>query len=316
MVWYLLSRQSRTVRLLAPLLLGIAIPFLPWLAYAAQDPQSFIAQFGGQLVRKTKGHLPRDFFLGSFLYLISQYASSGGRILDALFVLPLWLMGLVGLGDSALMSEPSDSPQRRSLTLLYGSQILIFFFVLWSGQIWYVLYVIPLTAIGVCHLLNTGRPVAPFSIGQAALTVLVFFCVFGFLITNMRHTWRLDYRQNAGCGPNADYTDWSSEISRRIPPGSRLLFCLTPDPYFGLKARPDLDFREYLPPVIPIDHDKYWGYMSRADYVIVGRASQSPSAEVEEFLRSNATLVDSVGEADCGYFARIYRIKKEGVNDH
>ena len=79
----------------------------------------------------------------------------------------------------------------------------------------------------------------------------------------------------------------------------------------------DLSLREFLPAKIPINHDFYWRYMSRADYVIVGNETSPLSATVEEFLRLNGTLVDTVGkETDRGYFARIYRVKKPSFVSH
>jgi hypothetical protein len=56
--------------------------------------------------------------------------------------------------------------------------------------------------------------------------------------------------------------------------------------------------------------------MSQMDYVIVGLGFRAPTIAVEEFLRQNGTLVDTVGDADRGYFARIYKVNKPIVIPH
>jgi 4-amino-4-deoxy-L-arabinose transferase-like glycosyltransferase len=307
--FYLLSAESRRLRSFVPLMAGILIPFLPWLIYISFAPRDFLAQFGGQLARKAKGHNLHDSFVSFFFYLIGQYANDGGPITDILWVLPLWIVGLAGLGDAARLASSQDRSRARSLYLIYGSQILIIALILWSGQVWYIVYVIPITAIGVIHFLNnTLSP--PRGISGMALAFLVLCCVGGFVVMNLRHTARVNYRQNILYRPEFDYPQWSSEVSRKTPPGSTVLLCLTPDLYFGLKDRQDLTLREYLPPNIPIGHDAYWSYLSQADYVIVGKGSQSPSADVEDFLRSKGTLIDTVGNEEHGYFARIYRVTR------
>ena len=303
---FLLTPQGRTRRAFLPLVAGVLIPFLPWLVYISFAPNDFLVQFGGQLARKARNHNLRDSFLSFFFYLIGQYANNGGRVSDIFWVLPLWIMGLAGLGDAARAMPASDT-RRRDLYLIYGAQILIMALVLWSAQVWYIVYVIPLTAIGVIHFLNTTLS-PPRSSWAAPLALLVLFCVVGFVVTNVRHTLRVNYRQNVLYRSETDYAQWSLEISRKIPSGSRVLLCLTPDLYFGLKDRPDLILREYLPPNIPIDQDAYRQYLSQADYVIVGKSAQTPSAAVENFVSSNATLAGTVGDEEHGYFARIYRV--------
>jgi 4-amino-4-deoxy-L-arabinose transferase-like glycosyltransferase len=315
--WRLLWRETRTLPSVSPLIAGIAVACLPWLAYIALDPTSFVAQFGGQLVRKSAGHASvAGFFATSFLRLIAQYTFEHGRLIDAVWALPLWFVGMMGLGDSEVSLRADDSPVRRSLILLYGCQALIIAAVLLSsGEMWYTLYVIPITAIGVCHLLRNGCRAK--SIGlRTVLTWLIFFWVGGFLLSNLQHVSKLNYLDNVANRSETNYWDWSSAISNKIPPGSRLLLSIIPDPYFGLRTRSDLSFRECLPDRIPIDHNAYWNYMSQTDYVIVGLGFRAPTIAVEEFLRQNGTLVDTVGDADRGYFARIYKVNKPIVIPH
>jgi hypothetical protein len=307
-IWRLLSRETRTPRVLLPLLIGILLPFLPWLAYIALDPPSFVAQFGGQLARKSVGHVSVAFLPTSFFRLIAQYAFEDGRLIDVVWVLPLLFFGMAGLRDTELRLRPNDSPERRSLLLLCGCQVLTIAVVLLNSEFWYTLYIIPITAIGLCHLLNNGRSFASLGWARIALTSVVLVWIGGFLCSNLQHALRLNYLENVVYRSETDYGGWSSETGRKIPPGSRVLLSIIPDPYFGLKIRNDLSFREYLPEMIPVNHDIYWRYMSQADYVIVGSGLRSPSNTVEEFLRSNGTLIDTVGRTDKGYFAQIYRI--------
>jgi hypothetical protein len=90
-----------------------------------------------------------------------------------------------------------------------------------------------------------------------------------------------------------------------------------PDPYFGLSSRSDLSLRESLPNRFGVDHDAYWKYMSEAGYLVLGTGFRSPSTDAEEFVKSNAVLVYTVGKNDgIGYFARIYRVNKLGCGPH
>lgn len=298
--WHLLSRERRALRFLLPLLAGILVAFLPWLAYILLDPHSFVAQFGAQVIRKKSLHRTvQDFRAAPFFQPIAQYAFQGGRLRDVVWVLALWLFGMTGLGDALRSKHDTDGPARRCLLLLFLCQAAIFAVVLWAGEMWYTIYVIPITAIGLCHLLHNGLSVGTVGWRRTVLSSLALLCVGGFVLSNLQHTLRLN---RAG----DDYAGWSYEIGAKIPPGSRVLLSIIPDPYFGLMARSDLSLREFMPD--PLSRDILWQYMSQADYVIVGNGFQSPSATVEKFLQSNGTLVDTVGKADNGYFARIYRV--------
>jgi 4-amino-4-deoxy-L-arabinose transferase-like glycosyltransferase len=309
--WRLLQRETRMPRSFLPLLIGILIPFLPWLAYILVDPQSFMGQFGAQLARKSARHASLSFPIYSFFNLIAEYAFKGRNLIDFIWVLPLWFVGMAGLGDTELNLRPDDSLARRSLLLLCGFQALTIAVILWGSETWYTVYVIPVTAIGLCHLLNNGRSVKSLGSERAVITAVVLVWISVVLCSNLQHASRLDYLQNVVYRSETDYSDWSSQISGKIPPGSKVLLSIIPDPYFGLMGRSDLSLREFLPEKIPINHDIYWRYMSQADYVIVGIGVQSPSAMAEEFLRSNGTLIDTVGrKAGNGYFARIYRVNR------
>jgi hypothetical protein len=81
-------------------------------------------------------------------------------------------------------------------------------------------------------------------------------------------------------------------------------------------GRSDLTIREFLPENVPINHDTHWRYMSQADYVIVGVRFGLPNDAVKEFLRSNCTLIGTVGRTGEGYFARIYRVNKPSFISH
>jgi hypothetical protein len=315
-VWRLLSRERRSLRSLVPLLVGILLPFLPWLCYILLDPRSFIAQFGGQLARKSAGRASMYFLAGSFFQLIAQYAFENGRVTDVVWVTPLLFAGMAGLRDTELTLRPNDCPARRSLLLLYGCQALTIAVILWNSEFWYTIYIIPITAIGLCHLLNNGRSLASLGWARIVLTSAVLLWIGGFLYSNLQHATRLNHLQNVVYRSETDYTDWSSEISSKIPPGSKLLLSIIPDPYFGLMGRSDLTIREFLPENVPINHDTHWRYMSQADYVIVGVRFGLPNDAVKEFLRSNCTLIDTVGRTGEGYFARIYRVNKPSFISH
>ena len=309
MAWRLASRDTRTLRCLLPLAAGILMPLLPWVAYILIDTSSFVGQFGAQLARKSAGHASVN-LTESFFRPIAQYAFPGGRLIDAIWEFPLWLIGIAGLGGTTFIEHPKDCPARRCLLLLGGCQAVIIALVLWSGEMWYTVYVIPITAIGVCHLLNSGRSAVVWTGWRTAFTAVILIWAGGLLFNNLQHTARLSQ-------PDTDYVSWSSEIGRKIPRGSKLLLSIIPDPYFGLMGRSDLSLREFLPEKIPINDDRYWRYLMSQDYVIVGLGPRSPSATVEEFLRSNATLIDTVGrETEEGYFARIYRVNKPSLVHH
>lgn len=311
LVWRLLFRQTRTLRSLWPLLVGILIPFLPWLGYILVDPQSFMAQFGAQLARKSARHDSLGFLIYSFFELIAQYALPTRQLIAFVWVLPLWFVGFVGLGVGERGLRADDSAPRRSLLLLCGCQALTILVILWASEMWYTIYVIPITAIGVCHLLNNCRSIKSQEWGRTVLASVVMIWIGGFLYCNLLHTSRLNYPQNAIYDSGNDYGDWCSEISRKIPRGSKILLSIIPDPYFGLVGRSDLGIREFLPAKIPINHDVYWRYMLKADYVVVGSEIPPPSAAVEEFLRLNGTLFDTVGSyGNRQFLVRIYRVNK------
>ena len=50
-----------------------------------------------------------------------------------------------------------------------------------------------------------------------------------------------------------------------------MLLAITPDPYFVLRNRPDLVLREYVPDSLPVAHDTYWHYLSKTDYIVIGK---------------------------------------------
>ena len=309
-LWRLLFREGRTTRSLVLLLAGIALPLLPWLAYIGLDSRTFTYQFGRQLALKSTPHGHNIFLLRSFVHLVGQYAFEDGRLLDIVWAVPLWLMGLVGLGDTELMLRGKEAPERRSVVLLCICQALILSVILWSSELWYAVYAIPITAIGLCHLLNNCRSFVTVGWQRIVAACLVFW-VMAFVISNLQHTLRVRYVENVAYKSETDYGRWCGEISGKLPSGSKVLLSVIPDPYFGLSARSDLTFREFLPE--EVTHDISWAYMSEADYAIVGSGLRSPSPSVEKFIQSNGELTASIGTDEIGYMARIYRIKKPGL---
>ncbi len=306
-LWRLFMREGRTTRSLVLLLAGIAVPLLPWLAYIGLDSRTFTYQFGRQLALKSAPHGHNNFVLRSFFHLVGQYAFEDGRPIDIVWAIPVWFIGLVGLGDTELTLRGKEAPERQSVVLLCICQALILGVIVWSSELWYAVYAIPITAIGLCHLLNNYRSFAMPGWQRIAVACLVFW-VAAFVISNLQHTLRVRHLENVVYNSETDYGRWCGEISRKLPAGSKVLLSIIPDPYFGLRARSDLIFREFLPE--EVTHDLSWAYMSDADYAIVGSGLRSPSLSVEKFIQSNGDLTAVVGTDEVGYMARIYRIKK------
>jgi len=310
-LWRLLLREGRTTRSLMLLLAGIALPLLPWLAYIGLDSRTFTDQFGRQLALKSTPHGHDNFLLRSFFHLVGQYAFEDGRVFDVVWALPLWFLGLVGLGDTERALRGKEAPERRSVVLLCICQALILAVIVWSSELWYAVYAIPITAIGLCHLLNNCRSFVTAGWWQRIAVACLVFWVMAFVISNLQHTLRVRYLENFVHKSETDYGRWCGEISRKLPAGSKVLLSIIPDPYFGLSARSDLTFHEFLPE--EVTHDLSWAYMSDADYAIIGSGLRSPSRSVEKFIQSNGDLTAIVGTDEVGYMARIYRIKKPGL---
>ena len=200
--------------------------------------------------------------------------------------------------------------------------LLILVLILWGREISYPLYLVPLNAIGVAHLVKRA------SQGHLALAALVFSGCVWFAQSNLRFLSNASEFLNRIHQPTTDYVRWCAEISKALPSGSKVLIAVIPDPYFGLIDRADLVLREFLPTGLPIGEGKYRGYMAAADYIIVGpiRPSENPNSgmeiigsdssdpRIDHFVEGNGQLIRVVGtEPDKGYYARVYRVTKVRV---
>jgi hypothetical protein len=306
-------RWSVLLRLLA----GFSPPMLAWFVYIIQDPGSFIAQFGSQLMRKAGRHP------GTLARLMENLVLNFGQ-----WGLPQELMGLVwvcGLGGLFLAAR-----RRRELLVLSATQFGILVAILWSKEIWYPVYLAPLTALGLGLLLaaeepwglrktsfpawphrNAPAPAAErLSLQKAFLPGLALSVSILFARGDVRHLAQINALQNRIYQTGTNYLAFCKGISAVIPPGSRTLISVIPDPYLELAKRPDLALREFVPEGFSVDRDRYRRYLAASDYVVAGLPG-APSVEVSEFLQLKGELMATVGESNgIGYYARIYRVKR------
>ena len=234
--------------------------------------------------------------------LSQQYATHFGRLIEAIWAPPLLLLGMIGLalrGNASVFTRP----QFRTLRLLLCCELLVAALVLWGGEMWYLVYLIPIAAIGISLLLRALVFRWPSDWGGIGV-ILAAVCLWlgGFVWVNVQHARSVQRSV-------ADYNGFSAEVGRRIPPGSRVLLAITPDPYFVLRNRPDLVLREYVPDSLPVAHDTYWHYLSKTDYIVIGKPNLF-GFSVEEFVEANGMLLGTVGTPDAGYFARIYKVNR------
>jgi hypothetical protein len=274
------------------MLTGLTASLLPWVFYLLQDPGSFLAQFGNQLSGKASTH---PLALMGWIHGVVESLVQYGLPLGFLAGL-LWGAGLVGLCFAA--------QGRKNLWALPVCQILLLP-VLGIGEIWYPLYVLPLAALGVTHLARAPELKAHVRLIDRLLAVIL---LAGFVYGNLSCLARVPAERDGGV---ADYGAWCAQVSALIPPGSKVLLSVIPDPYFGLLGRTDLQLREFLPERNPIDPKKYIHYMSGADFIVVG-APWSPSSAVARFAASQGQIVGTVAAPRGGdNGAQIYKIPKE-----
>jgi len=284
----------RRRRALARMLAGFSLPMLAWSVYIIQDPGSFIAQFGGQLMRKAGRHP------GTLARLMENLVLNLGQYGLAQELTGLaWACGLGGLYLAAR--------KRKELLVVCAAQILVLAAILWSKEIWYPVYVAPLTALGLGLLVAVDKPWGP---RKGWLCCLALFISVVFARGSLRHLADINALQNKVYRKETNYEAFCADISVLIPPGSRTLISLIPDPYLKLAMRPDLVLREFVPEGFPVDPGQYRRYLATSDYIVAGVAG-APSVEVSEFLRARGELVATVGKHDgVGYYARIYKVRR------
>ena len=312
-VAYLCSPKTRKVRLLVFLFLGVLLTFLPWVGYILLDPRGFIAQMGlqfGKIARLSPGTVLSHLIV----YMAQYYGVLGGMMVGGLLILPVWIGGFAGIAHSIrLAKRPEIGHARQCLLLLCLCQGLFFALAMWARDIWYVLYFIPITALGLILLVANG--LASLSPGPArtCCASLLMLLIAGYVYTSVNHTKRLEYLENEQYQSGTEYDSWCALISREIPHGARVFLSVIPDPYFGLLGRSDLRLREFVPPGVPVSYAAYSSFLLQADYIVVGVGHGSPSPFVEQFVKSSGTLVGMVGKdlhSDYCYLARVYRVNK------
>jgi len=310
---YLWSPKTRKVRPLVFLFLGGLLTLLPWAAYIMLDPASFIGQMGlqfGKIARLSPGTVMSHLVV----YMAQYYGVLGGMMVGGLLILPVWIAGLAGLVHSFRVAKrPESASLRQCLLLLCLCQGLLFALAMWARDIWYVLYFIPITAIGLILLVANGfASLSPGPVRTCCASLLTLL-IAGYVYTNMNHTKRLEYFENEQYQSGTEYDSWCASISKEIPHGARIVLSVIPDPYFGLMGRSDLTLREFVPPGVPVSYPAYSSFLLQADYIVVGVGHGSPSPFVEQFVKSSGTLVGTVGKdlhSDYCYFARLYRVNK------
>ena len=308
---------ARRWPVLLRMLAGFFSPMLAWFVYIIQDPGSFVAQFGSQLMRKAGRHP------ATLARLMENLVLNFGQ-----WGLPQELMGLVWV--CGLLGLFLAARRRRELLVLSATQLVILAAILWSKEIWYPVYLAPLTALGLGLLLAAEEPwglrrklfaARPhrsasarteerLDLRKAYVPGLALCVSVLFARGNIRHLLQINALQNRIYQGRTNYLGFCKDISAVIPPGSRTLISVIPDPYLELAKRPDLALREFVPEGFPVDRDRYRRYLAASDYIVAGLPG-APSVEVSEFLQLEGELMATVGEGNgIGYYARIYRVKR------
>jgi 4-amino-4-deoxy-L-arabinose transferase-like glycosyltransferase len=281
-------------RILPPLASGILAPLALWVAYIVPHWKDFTVQFGGQVLTKAgRNPLALHQMIHTFRTFLEQYGKPGDPVLGV-----VWLAGLTGLFLAAR--------RRRALLVLPACQLAIMGVAIWGGEIWYVLYLAPLTAIGLMHLVWLAAEPGIWRKSAGWLAVLL---ALWFAQKNVLRTYLVNYDVNISNRGETDYSWFCRQVSLSLPPNSTVLLSVTPDPYFCLKERPDLILREFLPKGFPVDPSKYRQWVLDSDYVVI--RSPDPSSEVWGLVRAKGKLVARIGvPLEHCYYAEIYKFPK------
>jgi hypothetical protein len=281
-------------RVLPRFLAGILAPFVFWIGYIARHERAFVAQFGGQILTKAdRQPLRFQRLLDTLRVPVEQYGAPGNPAIAL-----VWLAGLAGLFLAAR--------RRPALWVLPACQVVIMAVAIWGREIWYVLYLTPLTAIGLVHfiLLAAERRVWRRALGWAGVLLSLWFAQKSALCT-----YAANYALNFNDRRETRYFEWCRKISRVLPQNSTVLLSVIPDPYFGLDQRRDLTLREFLPKGFPIAPRRYRRWLLESDYVVI--RGPDPSRIVWSLVQKKGRLVARIGAPmPDGYYAEIYRIEK------
>jgi 4-amino-4-deoxy-L-arabinose transferase-like glycosyltransferase len=298
---YYLTRTDaeRWQRVLAFVAAG-TVPALLWGAYIATDWHSFSGQFAGTLGRKSSRQpFNAAFLLPAFRHAMEQYNDSGDLRLGnpgaaAQFV---WLLGTVGTIILGVRQ-----PAARLLAIAHVVALVA---VLLAYEMWYPLYCLPTTALGVAALAGPALHHMP---GRQAVSVAVLVVVAWFAARNLAYEEALLSRWSEG-GDATDYNQFCDRVSALIPARSRVLVSIFPDVYLCLSRRRDLTFRTFLPESVPLSEATQRRVIDESDVIVTGR--WSPGGLADAIARSEGELIGEVGpRRGFAYHALVYRMKR------
>jgi len=210
----------------------IAVGWLLWLGYAAQDWQSWVGQLGLQFARKGEGGLIAVayhlLFLQSFLPLYGVFPTNAPPIWSALAISSVWAL--------ARRHLPKNQWQVAFLAVTFFSSAF-------GGELWYIGWWTPFGYILLCLLLQTVFREQSKKAWFSALCLL-WVC------------WQLfKIGQAVAYVPQLKRSidKFFAEVQATVPKGSTLLLHCVPDPFPLLrKTRPDLTMVQISPtPMLP-----------------------------------------------------------------
>lgn len=285
--------NDRNLRRLPRLCAGAIAPMLPWFAYILQDTSSFVAQFGGQFIRKhTADPISAHGLGGNFDDVLFHYGINPA-------ILCLWMLA----GAAGLILAASQTKRIRGFVLCY---FFSFALVLWGRSYWYLLYLAVPASMGVSYLLCRRCPLekGPGYLYRSACALLAVV----FVLSGWGKLSHEDASLNGELKEQTDYVHWCQQISDTLPENSKVFLASIPDPALGLIDRKDLDIRQFVPGGIPVDSQAYLQRLEDSDFIIAGRIPFCTTTEA--FIGRRGRLVKEINTFEGGgFYARIYAVK-------
>ena len=274
--------------ILLPTFFGLAIGLLPWAIYAFRDLHAWMGQMAGQLQRKSSHE-----WMGPCLSILTRQWGIDSRLLIGAFV----------SGTAGLVIFCDRRPQ--GLTVV-TSQILLTVVVLSSCEMWYPLYVMPFTYIGLGCAMSRLKQSAMW---QRGLGVTITAVALWFAQQNVARVSAIRGPRSLFYGADSGYADWCRQIGECLPESSTVLLDILPTPYFGLAPRHDLAFRLFPPAGFKVPEAQIRPSLERMDYIVGGRALANP--EVRSFAMSHGEIVGEIGERrGPGYYAVVLKVTR------
>ena len=271
---------------LLPMLVGMVVGLLPWALYALRDLPSFAEQLGGQFTRKSV----RDWQSMGVPMALEQWD------VDRRLVVTMWICGVVGLAIRAV--------RQPACRLLLAAQVLITLAVLAGCEMWYPVYALPLTAVGIACIVGRAKGAAAWQRGAGvAMAVLAAW----FLQQNVVRISAIQESRGLRTRAGAGYSEWCRRIGEFLPENSTVLLDVLPTPYFGLAERERLALRFVLPEGFKVREGIYRPVLERMDYFVGGRTLEIP--EVRDFVLSHGRIVGQAGDpVGSGFYAAIVKV--------